>query len=229
MSCRRTYHVELLSCLGLHKLFFLSYLYVVNISRLYNNASMPGAQSADPPSFLASTSALIEALLCTEIQVQSIITTMFNLKAIFSLVALWVSLVTAQQLTITEPSSDRWWIAQSINTLRWNCEQTTYTNWTVLITNPDVTVLSGPLALIAIHVWATSQPFEVKAVGSAYPPEYTSTGVPGTGPTGTTSSSHSTAAPTTTSTPSANNGAIANTAMSALIGLTVLGAIGLVL
>ncbi|KAF8666657.1 hypothetical protein RHS04_09388 [Rhizoctonia solani] len=187
---------------------------------------------------------------------------MFNLKAIFSLVALWVSLVTAQQLTITEPSSDRWWIAQSINTLRWNCEQTTYTNWTVLITNPDVTVLSGPLALIAIQwnydcsktitpgeqlkpatgyvmqfanplnstdVWATSQPFEVKAVGSAYPPEYTSTGVPGTGPTGTTSSSHSTAAPTTTSTPSANNGAIANTAMSALIGLTVLGAIGLVL
>lgn len=43
------------------------------------------------------------------------------------------------------------WVAQSQNTLRWNCEQTTYTNWTVLITNPDATILSGPLALIAIR------------------------------------------------------------------------------
>ncbi|CAE6410024.1 unnamed protein product [Rhizoctonia solani] len=185
---------------------------------------------------------------------------MLSLKAIFSLVTLWASMVAAQQLTITEPSSDRWWVAQSINTLRWNCEQTTYTNWTVLITNSDVNVLSGPLALIAIQwnydcsksmtpgeqlkpgtgyvmqfanalnstdVWASSQPFEVKALGSTYPPEYTSTGIPGTTATGTGSSSNSTAAPTTTSTPSVNNGAMANTAISALLGLAVLGAIGL--
>ncbi|KDN50430.1 hypothetical protein RSAG8_00928, partial [Rhizoctonia solani AG-8 WAC10335] len=41
-SCRRTYHVELLSCLGLHT---LSYLHVPNIPRLYNNVFMPGAQT----------------------------------------------------------------------------------------------------------------------------------------------------------------------------------------
>ncbi|KAJ1307557.1 hypothetical protein OPQ81_001654 [Rhizoctonia solani] len=186
--------------------------------------------------------------------------TMFSLKPVFSLVALWVALVSAQQLTITEPSSDRWWVAQSINTLRWNCEQTTYTNWTVLITNPDPTILSGPLALIAIQwnydcsktitpgeqlkpatgyvmqfsnalnsseVWASSQPFEVKALGSTYPPEYTSVGVPGTTATGTGSSSNSTAAPTSTAT-SRSNGALANTAVPAtLLGVAVLAVMGL--
>ncbi|CAE6382015.1 unnamed protein product [Rhizoctonia solani] len=186
---------------------------------------------------------------------------MFGLKSVFSFVALWVAIVSAQQLTITEPSSDRWWVAQSINTLRWNCEQTTYTNWTVLITNPDVTILSGPLALIAIQwnydcsktitpgeqlkpatgyvmqfanalnstdVWASSQPFEVKAVGSTYPPEYTSTGVPGTTATGTasSSSSNSTSAPTATAT--ASSGAMTNAAVSAVfLGAAILGAMGL--
>ncbi|CCO28951.1 dual-specificity kinase [Rhizoctonia solani AG-1 IB] len=191
-----------------------------------------------------------------------IVSPMFNLKAIFSVVTLWVSLIAAQHLTINEPSSDRWWVAQSLNTLRWNCEQTAYTNWTVLITNPDVTILSGPLALIAIQwnydcsktiipgeqlkpatgyvmqfanalnstdVWASSQPFEVKAVGSTYPPEYTSVGVPGTSQTGTGSGSSGTAAPTTTSTPSATNGAVANTAISALFGLIALSVVGFAL
>jgi hypothetical protein len=43
------------------------------------------------------------------------------------------------------------WVAQSQNTLRWSCNTSPYTNWTVLITNSDVNVLSGPLALIAIR------------------------------------------------------------------------------
>ncbi|KAG8733969.1 dual specificity protein kinase kns1 [Ceratobasidium sp. 423] len=182
------------------------------------------------------------------------------LKSVFSLVTFWVALVSAQQLTITEPSSERWWVAQSINTLRWNCEQSTYTNWTVLITNPDATILSGPLALIAIQwnydcsksitpgaelkpatgyvmqfanalnsteVWASSQPFEVKAVGSTYPPEYSTTGVPGTTATG--SSSNGTAAPTSTaSVTSGSNGAMTNAAASAfLLGAAILCAMGL--
>ncbi|KAH7341740.1 hypothetical protein B0J17DRAFT_270697 [Rhizoctonia solani] len=186
---------------------------------------------------------------------------MLSLKSMFSLVAFWVALVSAQQLTITEPSSDRWWVAQSINTLRWNCEQTTYTNWTVLITNPDVTILSGPLALIAIQwnydcsktitpgeqlkpatgyvmqfanalnstdVWATSQPFEVKALGSTYPPEYTSTGVPGTTATGTGSGSNGTIAPTATATAGpGGNGAMTNGVSAVLLGAAVLGSMGL--
>ncbi|CAE6516171.1 unnamed protein product [Rhizoctonia solani] len=185
---------------------------------------------------------------------------MFSLKSALSLVTFWVALVSAQQLTITEPSSDRWWIAQSINTLRWNCEQTQYTNWTVLITNPDATILSGPLALIAIQwnydcsksmtpgaelkpatgyvmqfanalnsteVWATSQPFEVKALGNTYPPQYTSTGVPGTTATG--SSSNGTVAPTATaSTTPGSNGAMTNAGASAfLIGAAALCLMGL--
>ncbi|CAE6416368.1 unnamed protein product [Rhizoctonia solani] len=187
---------------------------------------------------------------------------MFSLKSVFSLVAFWVALASAQQLTITEPSSDRWWVAQSINTLRWNCEQTTYTNWTVLITNPDVTILSGPLALIAIQwnydcsktitpgeqlkpatgyvmqfanalnstdVWATSQPFEVKALGSTYPPEYTSTGVPGTTATGTGSGSNGTIAPTATASASpGTNGAMTNGVSAVLLGTAILGAMGFV-
>ncbi|KAG8720030.1 hypothetical protein FRC08_001323 [Ceratobasidium sp. 394] len=71
-------------------------------------------------------------------------------KAALAIVALGVSLVQAQ-LTITEPSSERWWVAQSQNTLRWTCNTSPYTNWTVLITNLDATILSGPLALIAIQ------------------------------------------------------------------------------
>jgi hypothetical protein len=42
---------------------------------------------------------------------------MFNLKAIFSVVTLWVSLIAAQQLTITEPSSDRWYSGSLAPTL----------------------------------------------------------------------------------------------------------------
>ncbi|KAG8711177.1 hypothetical protein FRC09_020740 [Ceratobasidium sp. 395] len=173
---------------------------------------------------------------------------MLSIKAVFAIVALWVSIAQAQ-LTISEPSGDRWWVAQSQNTLRWSCNTSPYTNWTVLITNPDVTILSGPLALIAIllissgdlfpeynydcsktiipgdqlkpgtgytmlfgnplnntEVWATSAPFEVKPLGSTYPPQITtSEALTNTAP-GATGSSN----PTATSTPNSNNGAIAN-------------------
>jgi len=175
---------------------------------------------------------------------------MSSIKAIFAVIALWVSLVQAQ-LTITEPSSERWWIAQSQNTLRWTCNTSPYTNWTVLITNPDVTMLSGPLALIAIQynydcsktvipgeqlkpgtgynmvfanpfnntdVFATSQSFEVKAVGSTYPPQITtSEALTATG------GASGTSAPTATSSPHSNNG-IANTVgpASALAGIVAM-------
>ncbi|QRV75080.1 GPI-anchored small secreted protein [Ceratobasidium sp. AG-Ba] len=162
---------------------------------------------------------------------------MVSLKAVATVVTLWVS-VTLAQLTITEPSSNRWWVAQSINTLRWTCNTSPHTNWTVLIMNSDTTILSGPLALIAIRkynydcsktivpgeqlkpgtgytmqfanpfnntdVFATSESFEVKPVGSTYPPEITtSEALTATGlPSGTSS-------PSATPTPG-NNGAAAN-------------------
>ncbi|KAG8740741.1 hypothetical protein FRC10_003946 [Ceratobasidium sp. 414] len=163
---------------------------------------------------------------------------MSSIKAIFAIIALWVSLAQAQ-LTISEPSSERWWVAQSQNTLRWSCNTSPYTNWTVLITNPDVTILSGPLALIAIReynydcsktiipgeqlkpgtgynmvfanpfnntdIFATSQSFEVKPVGSTYPPQITtSEALTATG------GASGTSAPSATSSPNSNNG-IANT------------------
>ncbi|KIK76522.1 hypothetical protein PAXRUDRAFT_835341 [Paxillus rubicundulus Ve08.2h10] len=107
------------------------------------------------------------------------------------------------QLTITNPSADSWWVAQSANTLAWTCNTSPYQTYTVVLTNSNPSILSGPLAIIAIQqnydcsetitqqqsaqpaatgyviqltnplnnteVYAASEPFEIKALGSAYP------------------------------------------------------------
>jgi len=160
------------------------------------------------------------------------------------------------QLTIDNPSSSRWWVADSQNTLSWSCKTSPYTNWTVLITNQTPTTFNGPLALIAVQynydcsktmipgaelkaatgyvmnfantlnssdIWASSEPFEVKVVGSTYPAQETvseidasATGSANPSSTGTGSSSSST---------QASNGAVtvrAAAALSVLGGLVAL-------
>jgi len=177
---------------------------------------------------------------------------MFGIKSLVAVAVLCVSFTQAQ-LTITEPSSERWWVAQSQNTLRWSCNTSPYTNWTVLITNSDATVLSGPLALIAIQynydcsktmipgeqlktgtgyvmqfanpfnntdVFASSESFEVKALGSTYPPQITTSEAltaTGSGATGTSN-------PSSTSTPT-SNGAMANAVGVASLTLAGVGAV----
>ncbi|KZS97058.1 hypothetical protein SISNIDRAFT_493303 [Sistotremastrum niveocremeum HHB9708] len=54
-----------------------------------------------------------------------------------------------QGLTITEPSSDIWWVKGSANTVAWTCHSTTLTNFTLVALNPNTQLLSGPDALIA--------------------------------------------------------------------------------
>ncbi|KAF8655584.1 hypothetical protein AX16_003005 [Volvariella volvacea WC 439] len=109
----------------------------------------------------------------------------------------------AQQLQITSPNSNTWWVAQSVNVMAWNCQESPYTNFTVLIANPDPQILPAPLAIIGIqynydcskeitqqqsaqpaasgytlifadpfnstNVFATSEPFEIRPLGSQYP------------------------------------------------------------
>ncbi|KAF8606666.1 hypothetical protein BDV93DRAFT_520939 [Ceratobasidium sp. AG-I] len=178
---------------------------------------------------------------------------MFGIKSFVAVAALCASLAQAQ-LTISEPSSERWWVAQSQNTLRWSCNTSPYTNWTVLITNPDVTILSGPLALIAnrynydcsktmipgeqlktgtgyvmqfanpfnnTDVFATSESFEVKPLGSTYPPQITtSEALTATGG----SSASGTISPTATATPNSNS-AISNVVGVASLTLAGIGAV----
>ncbi|KAK0228172.1 hypothetical protein IW262DRAFT_1349304 [Armillaria fumosa] len=106
-------------------------------------------------------------------------------------------------LKVTSPSADIWWVAQSTNVIAWTCNDSPYSEFTILITNPDTSVLTSALAIVAIEqnydcskiltqqqvsmpaatgyilqlanplnssqVYAASDPFEIKALGAAYP------------------------------------------------------------
>ncbi|KAI6006818.1 hypothetical protein EDD15DRAFT_2258 [Pisolithus albus] len=145
------------------------------------------------------------------------------------------------QLTVTNPTSDSWWVAQSANTLAWTCNTSPYNNFTVLLANSNPSILVQPIAIIAIQesydcsktitqqqsaqpaatgytvllanplnssdvsfylylfralrriekrllsydqVYATSETFEIKALGSSYPATSSASS-----PSGTSSSS----------------------------------------
>jgi len=131
--------------------------------------------------------------------------------------------VVSAQLTITSPSANDWWVAQSLNTLSWTCDTSPYQNYTILLTNTNPSILPAPLAIIAVQynfdcsktitqqqsaqpagtgytvqfastvnstdVYASSEPFEIKALGSSYP---TTTSSVGGSATGTSASASST-------------------------------------
>jgi len=116
-----------------------------------------------------------------------------------------VSTVAAQQQTfqIFQPDANWWWVAESENTMSWDCKSSPVQQFTVFITNTNPSVLSGRLAFIAEQanadcsqliskdqinqapatgyqlqfadtinsslIYATSDPFEIKALGSTYP------------------------------------------------------------
>jgi len=146
--------------------------------------------------------------------------TMFHRLALASVAFLGV---VSAQLTITSPSADDGWVAQSLNILAWTCNTSPYQNFTILLTNSNLSILPAPLALIAVQenfdcsatitqqqsaqpagtgyvvqlsstinatdVYAQSEPFEIKALGAAYPTTTSSVGSSATG---------SSASPTTT-------------------------------
>jgi len=159
-------------------------------------------------------------------------------------------------LTITQPSASNWWIADSVNNIAWTCGNGNPAAYTVVVTNPDVKLLTGPLAVVGVlndyicsysytpgselrvgtgytlsltdilnstHIYATSDPFEIKPKGSTYPPQVT----PGAGASGSNAASGSGTATGSAPTSSPTNGAVrkgvgALLALSGLaLGLTV--------
>jgi len=159
------------------------------------------------------------------------------------------------QLTITQPSSALWWVNAEQDTMAWTCNTNTqYPSFTVLVQNPTLQVIPLAIIAIQnnfdcshlltpqvtagtgwvlqfadplnnTHVYATSQPFEVKAAGSAYPTNV-STNAPATA-TGT----GATAGPSHTagSGSGSGNGTSHANAASSGVAISWMTAIGLVL
>jgi len=76
---------------------------------------------------------------------------MFSRLALASAVTALFGVASAQ-LTITNPGGvNLWWVAQSSNTLAWTCDTSPYSNFTVLLANPDKSILEAPLAILAIE------------------------------------------------------------------------------
>jgi len=140
----------------------------------------------------------------------------------FAAAAAFFACALAADLQIIAPNGNTWWVAKSNNVLSWNCKDApTPAQFTILIANKDVNVLTAPIAIIGIednfqcsqlitqdqssqaaalgytilfadilnntNIYATSQEFEIKALGSAYPT--TTSGVSATGTGNSTSSS----------------------------------------
>jgi len=53
------------------------------------------------------------------------------------------------QVSITNPGPNSWWVASSVNTLAWTCDTSPYSEYTVVVTNSDTSILASPFALIA--------------------------------------------------------------------------------
>ncbi|KAG5643041.1 hypothetical protein DXG03_001653 [Asterophora parasitica] len=148
------------------------------------------------------------------------------------------------EFQILSPGADVWWVAKSLNTLSWTCnDPSALATFTVLVANKDPKILTDPLAIIGVQnnfdcsktitqdqlsapagtgytiqfastlnrtdVFATSQEFEIKPLGSSYP---TSTpGLPAASPSTSGSGASSAPGANNTGTPSKdNNSAVAS-------------------
>ncbi|KAG8907165.1 hypothetical protein FRB99_005137 [Tulasnella sp. 403] len=95
---------------------------------------------------------------------------MFSRLATLVLFA-WFTLLASAKISILAPSSTYWWVANSQNLYSWTCGTSNndgYTNFTVLVTNQNTAVLSGPLALVAIQ-WDYDCSILLPAVASLNP------------------------------------------------------------
>ncbi|THH05601.1 hypothetical protein EW145_g4678 [Phellinidium pouzarii] len=144
------------------------------------------------------------------------------------------------QLKVLAPGGPNlWWVANEENNVVWNCKDSQFDNFTILLKNSNPAVLSGADAIVSIQqnfdcsetlttqqanftaatgytlllantlnssdVYASSDPFEVKAQGSAYP---ASSATPVADSTSTSSSSASTSSSSGSSSSSQTSGAL---------------------
>jgi hypothetical protein len=161
---------------------------------------------------------------------------MYPRLAFFAAVTALFGAATADLSIISPGGSDLWWVANSENNIVWTCDSSPYTNFTILVTNSNPSVFSGPIAIVAIEnnydcsktitqeqanqpvgtgymiqlaspfnetdVYAQSQPFEIKALGSEYP---ASSATPTESATQTASASSGSASSSSTSTSSSTH------------------------
>jgi len=167
----------------------------------------------------------------------------------FIIAASFAGLTAVHGLQITNPSSNSWWVADSANTLAWTCDDKTHDTFTILIGNSDPTILSAPIAIIAIQnnfdcsklltpeqvtqkaapgyrvifanplnsteVYAQSDVFEIKPLGSAYPSQPSSAGATPSGSAAASGASGAAPKPTNGATSLKNFGLGASAAIAA--------------
>ncbi|KAH9477573.1 hypothetical protein JR316_0009795 [Psilocybe cubensis] len=157
------------------------------------------------------------------------------------------------QIKITAPSKDIWWVAKSTNVLTWDCNNSPVDSFTISISNPDPKLLPDIMPFISVQqnsqcsilvsqdqanqpagtgyvitfsnilnltdVVGTSDPFEIKPLGSLYPSQVT--------PTANASSSASPTGGSDTSKPSSAATAVGSRGIAGIFGGLALGAVGM--
>ncbi|KLO16143.1 hypothetical protein SCHPADRAFT_848588 [Schizopora paradoxa] len=128
---------------------------------------------------------------------------MFAKFSVFATVASLAAIANAQLQVLSPGGANLWWVAQSSNTLLWNCQQSQVQNFTIVLINSNSSILNGALPIVAIEnnfdcsktitqqqanlpvasnykvqlanplnstdVYAESDFFDIKPLGSAYP------------------------------------------------------------
>jgi len=156
-----------------------------------------------------------------------------------------ISAVAGDLKVISPGGSTLWWIANSDNTLLWDCSDKTHDQFNVLIANSNPSALVAPLPIIPTlqnfvcsklipaaqlpnlpaatgytiqltnifnntDIYATSEPFELKSVGSAYPDSSATPGSGSSSRTPSSTSSGSSPSSSTNNSSSSNNGGSKN-------------------
>ncbi|WWC89257.1 uncharacterized protein L201_004178 [Kwoniella dendrophila CBS 6074] len=154
------------------------------------------------------------------------------------------------QLTVTEPRTDHWWVAQSLNTLAW--DGSTPDQFSVFLSNSDTNVLTSLLALTSVtyaydrsktinpggitpsggytilltnplnssDVYAKSETFEIKAVGSNYPAQVSAPASAASGSASASGSATSTSSSSGSASPSEKSSGSSKLNVSAgLVGM----------
>ncbi|KAJ7599198.1 hypothetical protein C8J56DRAFT_815573 [Mycena floridula] len=91
-------------------------------------------------------------------------------------IASLLSLTVVSGLEITNPGGpDLWWVAQSINTLAWTCnDPQAKPQYTIVLANPDPKILTAPQAIIAIeNNFDCSKTITADQIGTFVGPNFT--------------------------------------------------------